>query len=261
MKRFLAMALGLCSLAAAAAVQTQPAPIAALSAEQIVERNLAARGGADAWRAITTLRMTGKLEAGSKQNPGLSYVMAMKRPHKSRLEINFQDQTALQVYDGTQGWKLRPFLGRNDVEPYSPQEAKAASDWEELDGPLVDYAKKGTGISLIGTEAVEGHDAYKLKLTRSDGVERNLWIDAHSFLELKIDGEPRKMDGVMRNVAVYYRDYRAENGLMVPHVLETVVDNGSQGHKMFIEHWTFNAPMDDALFARPQSQAVKAARK
>jgi hypothetical protein len=96
--------------------------------------------------------------------------MEMKRPHKSRLEIRFRDQTAFQVYDGTNGWKVRPFLNRNDVESFTPDEAKLAANWAELDGPLVDYASKGTTISLQGMEAVEGRDTYKLKLTLKGGL-------------------------------------------------------------------------------------------
>jgi outer membrane lipoprotein-sorting protein len=259
MKRFIVLAWGTVSLAAATAVAAATAP-AALTAAQIVERNVAARGGLSAWRAVNTLTMSGDLEAGGKKNWTLPYVMEMKRSHKSRLEIRFQDQTAVQTYDGVQGWKLRPFLGRDDVEPYTPDEAKAAAGWEELDGPLVDYAQKGTRITLLGTEAVEGHNAYKLKLTRKDGEERNLWIDAKSFLELKIDGEPRRLDGKLRNVAIYYRDYKSEKGLVVPHVLETVIEGGTQSHKMIVEHWAFNEPMDDGLFAKPQIQMAKAAR-
>jgi hypothetical protein len=182
--------------------------------------------------------------------------MQMKRPHMSRLEIRFQDQTAVQVYDGTQGWKLRPFLGRNEVESFTPAEAKAAAAWEELDGPLVDYVNKGTKVALQGMESVEGHKAYKLKLTMKDGEERHLWVDATSFLELKIDGQPRKMDGKLRQVVILYRDYKRENGLNIPHVFETVVEGDKLPHKMRIERVTVNQPMEDALFAKPQLAAL-----
>ena len=243
MKRFLILACGLASLSAMAADS--------MTAAQIVERNVAARGGLEAWRAVSTLTMAGKLEAGGKKNTELPFVMKLKRSHKSRLEITFQDQTAVQVYDGEQGWKLRPFLGRNEVEPYTPAEAKSAAGWEELDGPLVDYDKKGTRLALEGMEPVEGHSAYKLKLSLKDGTQRHVWIDAKSFLELKIDGEPRKMDGRMRNVAIYYRDYVKQKGLMVPKILETAVAGVKETHKMTIEKVTVNQSMDDGLFAKP----------
>ena len=91
-----------------------------------------------------------------------------------------------------------------------------------------------------------------------NGEERNLWVDATSFLELKIDGEPRQLDGRLHKVVIYYRNYRPENGLTVPHVLETVVEGGNQSHKMNVEHVTFNQPMEDALFAKPQLALAKA---
>jgi outer membrane lipoprotein-sorting protein len=114
---------------------------------------------------------------------------------------------------------------------------------------------------LQGIDTVEGHRAYKLKLTMKDQVERRLWVDATSFLDLKIDGEPRKLDGRMHNVAIYYRDYKTESGLAVPHVLETVVEGNKQSRKMTIQQVTVNPPIDDALFANPQLAVAKVVRQ
>lgn len=264
MKRFFLIACGLAvSLSASAALHiTRPSKVspaatsqaakpAKLSAAQIVERNVAARGGLDAWRAVNTLTLSGQLEAGGKKNPQLPFVMQMKRPRKSRLEIRFQDETAVQVYDGEHGWKLRPFLGRDEVESFTPEEASQAANWAELDGPLVNYAGKGTQVALDGTEAVEGHPCYRLKLTLKGGAVRHVWIDAATFLERKIDGDPSRLDGRMRNVAIYYRDYKTENGLKMPRLLETVIEGGRQPHKMTIEHVTVNQPLADTQFAKP----------
>lgn len=251
MKRYFSLACGLVSLAASAVISTDAVAAGTMTAAQIADRNVAARGGLEAWRAVQTLDMVGKLEAGGKNNTELPFEMRLKRPHMSRLEIRFGEQTAVQVYDGAQGWKLRPFLGRDDVEPYTAEESRAAANWAELDGLLVDYARKGTKVELLGSEAVEGHNAYKLKLTLKSGEQRRLWIDAAKFLELKIDGDPRKIDGRLRNVAVYYRDYKVQNGLTVPYVLETVVEGVKQSHKMSIERVAVNQPLPDNLFAKP----------
>lgn len=266
MRRFLFLACGVASLAAvvpahAANAAKHVAPAGNLTAAQIVERNVAARGGLPAWHAVKTLTFSGKLEAGGKTNAELPFVLKMKRQHKSRLEISFQEETALQVYDGKHGWKVRPFLGRDEVEPFTPAEVRAAEDWQELDGPLIDYAKKGTKVRLLGKESIEGHPAYKLKLTMKDGAQRHVWVDAATFLELRIDGEPRKMDGKMHNVSVYYRDYKAENGLTVPHVFETVVEGGPTAHKMSIDQVIVNQPMEDIIFAKPQVPLVRSSLK
>ena len=245
--------LAFTAAAAFAATTSQAADTpAALTAAQIADRNVAARGGLTAWRTVDTLTMSGQLDAGGKPNVELPFVMKMKRGHKSRLELSFRDQTAVQVYDGAQGWKMRPFLNRNEVEPYTPEEIKAAAASEELDGPLVDYAKKGTKVELLGTEKVEGENAYKLRLSSKTGTHRTIWIDAKTFLERKIEGEPKKIDGKMRVASVYFREFKTENGLTTPRVLETVYEGTKVSRKMKIAKVVVNETMQDALFQKPQ---------
>ncbi|RQS03561.1 MULTISPECIES: outer membrane lipoprotein-sorting protein [unclassified Burkholderia] len=253
------LTFGQVAFAASAAGNAQAASAARMDAAQIAARNAAARGGLPAWRAVSTLRMTGQLDAGGKKNVKLPFTLTLKRPRKSRLEIQFEQQTALQVYDGSQGWLVRPYLGRNDVEPYTPAQLKSAASSAELDGPLIDYANKGTTIETLGTEQVEGHRAYVLKLTMKDGATRRLWVDASSFLELKIDGEPRVLDGKTHSVTIFYRDYRKENGLVMPHTLETVVSGVKQTHRITIEHVALNEAADDALFGKPPLTVARAA--
>src|SRR5260370_16165564 len=105
----------------------------------------------------------------------LPFVMELKRPRKQRIELVFKGQTAIQVFDGANGWKLRPFLNRREVEPYTEEEMKASSSQADLDGFLVDYAVKGTQIELVGTEKVENRDTYKLKLTPQNGKPIHVW--------------------------------------------------------------------------------------
>lgn len=244
MKRFLIV----CA-ASLAALATSTALAAGLQAADIVSKNVAARGGLEAWRAVSSIRMAGEMDAGGTQAARLPFVWSLKRPHKSRLEIVFQEKTALQVYDGSQGWKLRPFLNRNEVEPFTRNEAQSAAASAELDGPLVDYARKGSKVELLGMETVEGQPTYKLHLTPKSGPQFNLWVDASTFLERKIDGEPRNIDGRAHKVAIYYRDYKKVDGLTLAHTLETVVDGVPQSHKIYLQNVKINPPLADDLFA------------
>jgi hypothetical protein len=225
-----------------------------LSAVEIVAKNVQAKGGLAAWRAVKTLSFAGSMDAGGKHNTQLPFIMDLQRPRKSRVEIAFESDKAIQVYDGARGWKLRPYLNRRDVEPFTPEELQAASMEADLDGPLVDYAAKGTSVELESTEPVEGRDTYRLKLTDKSGKARHLWIDAKTFLEVKIEGTPRRMDGRMRHVEIYYRDFRSVDGLMFPHVLETTVQGIKQSHKMVVETVVVNPKLNDALFAAPTSK-------
>jgi hypothetical protein len=261
-----------------------------LSATEIVEKNVAARGGLQAWRAVETMTLTGRMGAGGNQRATLSlpipggpkargttlvgvpqrrveevqlpFVMDLARPHKARVELQFEGQTAIQVYDGTNGWKLRPFLNRREVEPYTSEEMKIASTQSELDGFLVDYAAKGTQIGLDGIEKVEDRDTYKLKLTLKSGQVTHVWVDAQTFLEAKIEGQPRRLDGTYHPVEVYYRNYRNVDGLEIPFVLETRVlpvaktalglrDTLVPPEKALIEKVVINPKLDAGLFSKP----------
>ena len=245
-----------------------------LSAEQVIEKNIAARGGLQAWRSVQSLSMSGKMEAGGNESPTrlvpgvrtggvqlpkrpaqqtqLPFRLEMKRARKSRLEIDFHGATAVQVFDGTHGWKLRPFLNRHEVESFTADEMKAASLQSDLDGPLVDYTAKGTKVELEGSEKVEGQEAYRLKLTFQTGEVRRVWIDASTFLEVKIEGTPRRLDGVNHSVEVYYRDYRTVGGLKMPYLTETKVQGVKQTEKIEVEEVAVNARVDDSRFAKLQ---------
>jgi hypothetical protein len=263
-----------------------------LSAAQIVDKNVAARGGLQAWRAVQTLSLQGKMGAGGNQRATLPvamsnqkefvdtlphrrgeetqlpFLMEMKRPRKVRVELQFKGQTAVQVYDGTHGWKFRPFLNRQEVEPYSDEELKIAATQEDLDGPLVDYVAKGTRVEVEGTEKVEGRDTYKIKVTEKTGHTFHVWIDAETFLETKIDGQPRRLDGSDHPVEVYYRDYQTVDGLEIPFVQETRVlsvgknalgvrDTPVPPERIVIEKVVVNPKMDEKLFSKVEAPPVQ----
>jgi hypothetical protein len=285
--------LASCLAAVAAVAAAAAPPQAKLSAAEIVTKNVAARGGLEAWRAVKTMSLSGKTGAGGNQRAtlqvptqtqptvvtrktgeqaqlpsrrieevNLPFLMELARPHKMRFELQVAGQTALQVYDGVNGWKLRPYLNRLAVEPYTAEEVKAAAMQSELDGPLVDYAAKGTRIESDGTEKVEDRDTYKLKLTLKSGEVTHVWVDAQTFLETKIQGQPRRLDGTYHPVEVYYRDYRNVNGLEIPFVLETRVlpvtktatgfrDTPVPPEKVLIEKVVINPGFDAGLFSKP----------
>jgi outer membrane lipoprotein-sorting protein len=292
MSIFIALAFAM-SLAAAA---DNPVPKSQLSAADIVNKNVAARGGLQSWRAVESMAFTGTMGAGGNQRATLSvpnagghkaegslqgvrerrveevqlpFEMDLARPHKSRVELQVKGQAAIQVYDGTNGWKLRPFLNRLDVEPYTAEETKIASTQSELDGFLVDYAAKGTRIDLDGIEKVEDRETYKLKLTLKSGDVTHVWVDGQTFLETKIEGHPRRLDGTFHPVEVFYRDYRNVSGLEIPFVLETRVlpvaktalgvrDTPVPPEKVTIEKVVINPKFDATKFSKPAPVAPKA---
>jgi outer membrane lipoprotein-sorting protein len=259
-----------------------------LTAEQIAERNVSARGGLTAWQRIQSMTLSGQIDAGRERIDGgrvgllahpharaemkavlrktamapdeasrgkiiqLPFRMDLERPGKSRIEVQFKGDTAVQVFDGNNGWKLRPFIGRREVEKFTPDEARQAAQQQDLDGPLIGYAAKGTHLALRGMEKVDGRNAYKLQLTLKNGEVRQLWVDAQTFLDVRYDGPPRQYDGKQRTVSTYFRDYKPVNGVVLPHLLETTVDGVNNTQRIIVEKIALNPPLDEARFTRPE---------
>jgi hypothetical protein len=248
------------------ALAVAPSVLPPLTAVQVVEKNVAARGGLAAWEAVqslswkgrlgagastyTTVSPAGKLQTRSRDEAQLPFTLEFKRPLKARLELEVNSQTAVQVYDGAEGWKLRPFLGRNTWEAYNPQELQQAADEPGIDGLLINYAAKGSRVESDGTDKVENQPAYKLKVILKNGQVRHVWVDGASFLDVKVDGVSRRLDGRQRAVEVFLRDFKAEQGLMIPHRLETVVQGVKTKENIQIEKVVVNPPLSDARFTK-----------
>jgi hypothetical protein len=238
-----------------------PAPsLPKLTAAQIVDRNVAARGGLSKWRAVQSMTLSGKMDAGGKVDTQLPYTVQMKRPNKQRLAIEFGGQTALQVFDGEKGWKLRPYLNRADPEPFSEDEISKTREGQGFEGPLIDYAAKGNKVELEGTETVDGKATYRLKVTNEQGHANHIWIDGMTFLEAKIEGHPHRFDGKMRPVDTYLSDYQTVDGVRIPFLSETRVQGVRVSHKMTVEKAALNTKLDDALFAKPSPAVLPAKR-
>ncbi len=225
---------------------------AALTVQQILDRHVAARGGADAWRKIQSMGWTGRIESGAGGISKTPFLMLFRRPDATRFEVMAQGQRSVRVFDGSKGWKMIPTAsGVPDVKEYSEEEIRFARDAVGLDGPLFDPKAKGVKVRLLGMDSVDGHRAYHLKVTLPSGQMRDEWIDAHSFLELRYDRESHTVAGATVVVSVYLRNYQAFEGLLIPLTIETGGASVQNTDKMIIEKIALNPEVNDSQFARP----------
>lgn len=96
--RYGAIALGLALNALAGASASPPK----LTAGQIVDRNVAARGGLDAWRKIQTMVWIGHLESEHAPLPSMGFVLEQKRPDMTRFQLIAMNERTVRVFDGRQ---------------------------------------------------------------------------------------------------------------------------------------------------------------
>ncbi len=223
-------------------------PASAQTLDEVLAKNYKARGGLDKLKAVQTVRMTGTMTVG----PGMEapLVLEQKRPNMFRMEFTLQGMTGIQAYDGKTGWQLMPFQGRKDPEPLPEDAMKQVEEQADFDGPLVDYKAKGNTVELIGKEKVEGSDAYKLKVTLKTGDLRFIYLDADSYLEVRVE-EKSTVRGTDVESETTIGDYKEVGGLMFPFAVESGQKGSPQKMKMTVDKIELNVPIDDAPFKMP----------
>lgn len=223
--------------------------VSAQTADEVIAKAIAARGGIEKLKAIQTQRLTGNITIGD--NPPGPFMVEMKRGGKMRQEMTVGGQNATRMTDGVAGWKFgSDGQGNTEPEPLDAGELKNMAGGADIDGPLVDYKAKGNQVELEGKEKVDGNDAFKLKITQKDGQLRYDYIDASSYLEVKWQGEIEA--GNKKFVAEsFFKDYRPVDGVMYHYVIESDTIGTPYKQKLVFDKIEVNIPIDDSVFGKP----------
>src|SRR5882757_9722000 len=237
------------------------APVALGStAEELAAKNLAARGGTDKLHAIQSLRFSGKVlvNGGTLE---LGYLCVLKRPQSIRCDASLQGLTLVEAYDGTQAWKINPFQGRKDPEKLSADDAKGlGEDAADFAGTLVDYKAKGYALDYLGTEDVDGTEAYKLRVTRPNGDLTYVYLDPEYFLEIRTVSR-RIEHGVPNETVTDYGDYEKVDGVYFPFEQDSGLKGSSDRQRVRFETAQANVPAADTHFQFPGTRPGAAPAK
>ena len=223
--------------------KTQP------TVDELVAKNIEAKGGATALQNLQTLRLAGKVLIQEGQIE-LAYLQTKKRPDEVRSEASLQGMTQIQAYDGKEGWRVSPFFGRRDPERMSADDVKALVEDTEIDGPLVDWKAKGSTVEYLGTEDVDGTPAYKVKVVRKNGDISFVYLDPDHFLEIRIVTQ-RMRHGAHEEVETDIGDYEKAGGVFVPTSIEVGPKGAPDKQKTIIDKVEANVPVDDSIFHFP----------
>ena len=218
--------------------------------DELVAKNIEAKGGATVVNNLQTLRETGKLLVPVQGEIELGYMQIKKRPDEVRTEASLQGMTQIEAYDGKEGWKVSPFFGRKDPERMSADDVKALVEDTELDGPLADWKAKGSTVEYLGTEDVDGTPAHKLKVMRKNGDVSFVYLDPDHFLEIRIVTQ-RTVHGAHEEVETDLGDYEKAGGVFVPTSIEVGSKGAADKQKIVIDKVEANVPVDDTIFHFP----------
>ncbi len=222
----------------------------AQTVDEVIAKNIQAKGGADKLKSVRSLRTTTKFSQGSFR---ADFRQENKRADKVREEFIIQGLAQVQAYDGKTGWQISPFGGRKDPELLSQDDLKSLVVDADIDGPLMDYKEKGHKAELVGHDSVEGTDCFKIKLSMKNGDVRYYYLDVDSFLELKLEIQTT-IRGALQENELYYGDYEQVNGIYYPFAVEQAQKGSASRAQISVQKIEQNIPLEDAHFSMPVSK-------
>jgi len=242
------------SLLAVALILASGRIAAAQTADDVVEKYLAAIGGRAALAKVTSRSTTGTITLSLPNGPVSGTIEILnQQPNKSRTLMKL-DLTALgagqltreQRFDGATGYVLDSMQGNREITGNQLENLKNTM----FPTPFLTYKEKGATVELAGKEKVDGRDAYVLLLKPKIGSVARTLIDAETYLPARIvvkldvpeaGGEVEQTSDVS--------DYRVVDGIKIPFAIK--VSSAIQSFTIAVTKVEHNLKIDPALFAKP----------
>lgn len=219
-----------------------------MSLDELLKRNLEARGGAARLAALKSVRLRG--EATFRGGFKLAFTRLVARPGRVRNEMSLQGLSAIQAWDGREGWSVMPFGGRKEPERMSADDAKELVLLADLDGPLVHWKEKGSRLAYLGTEDVDGTAAHKVQVVHKDGTEQTVYLDPDHFLEIRVTTR-MTVRGSLQESEVDLGEYAQVGGVWMPMALDAGSPGGPRFQFLKFTKAEADVPFTEADFAFP----------
>lgn len=220
-------------------------------AEPVIARYLAARGGAERWRRLQALELSGTYAAFSKRS---EFTLLRQRGDLFRLDFKLLDVPAVRARDPQGPWMLhvllQPQAGRVTEEPYKSQ-LERESLFPLL---LLDHREKGVAVELLGEGEVDGRRTVDLEVTLPGGARETWHLDAETFLEVAIDSQifDHTQSAEPLRQRIFFDDFREVDGLVLPFVVEC--EFGARLESMTVERAVIDPDLAPSRFAPPPTE-------
>lgn len=218
--------------------------------EAVLQAHYEARGGEQRIKSVGSARFVGSISIVDEVEG--SFVLVFKRPRKTRLEFTVDGRVGVQALDGSTAWAVFPLGGEVAATVLAEDQTRLLVEQADLEGPLVDWQKKGHRLELHGVEDLDTGPAYRIDITLDTGAERHVYLDVTTMLTVRQTGLWR-LGGDDVAFETRLGEYHEVGGLMFPHRVETRSRGATSGQRFLIERIELDPSLSDDLFALPAS--------
>ncbi len=188
----------------------------------VIQKHLAAIGGADNYRKVNSVVMKGNIIQGGTKIP---VSITVQQNKGARIEFTFNGMTGYQILTDTAGWGFNPFQGQTKAEPITQDEVKKSQDQLDLLDEFVDYDARGIKLEDLGTDEVDGTEAYKIRVTYKNGKQKTLYISKDDYLTLRTT-EKTEINGKEFESTSDLSNYKKTGEVVMPYS----INNSLQGN-------------------------------
>jgi len=218
-----------------------------ITVEKILREHYKAIGGDAAWKAIETLKFTGSMytKEATFKTAGI-----YKRPNLCRVDYQSGPLYFMEAYNGKIAWQMNPAT-KTGPEVLQGKRAKEMIDTCDFDGLLIDHEQKGHKIRFLGTEEIEGRQAYVLEVKSRAGNTDMYYLDKKTYLPFMVKGKTTIQDQTV-NTTINIGEYIKIGDITIPFSYEFIVDGNPSSEKLKIKTIELNSEYDDDIFNLPK---------
>src|SRR3989475_1631084 len=220
-------------------------PARAQEAGKIVEQYVKAAGG-KALARIQTLTIEGTF-AGDDGKSG-TYTLDTKLPNRYYSELLLGEKNLIEAYNGKSAWHQNHAGELGTLVGPEGMQLEAAAQF--YNSRLLNLKKNKITMAFAGHTQVRGKDTLQLAVTTATGVKRQVFFDPQTHLIVK---EAATVGGI--DEEILYDDYRAVNGVELPHKIE--LHRGNDKYDISVTRAVINGTVGERVFDFPIKSQVK----
>lgn len=228
-------------------------PARVQTADEIIEKHIAAVGGRAALAKLTTRQSTGNATLTVQGNDiSGPYESWAKAPNKTRVVIKLDtvplggpgEMVIDQRFDGANGIAMNSMQGDSPITGVQLDNMRNGG----FPSPLLTYKERGTKVDVLPREKIGDKEMIVVQLTPKTGSVAKLYIDSATYLLAKTAAKVSSPELGDFEQVIEFQDYRTVDGVKV--AFQTVNNTPMQRVVTKLDKVVHNVTLDDALFTK-----------